>query len=434
MIYPIPPRLSRGPTPLSDRQRGLRMNLSRLSTDAALRARAQRVIPGGMWGHQNAARLPAAYPQFFSRGEGCRLWDADGREYIDFMCAWGPMVLGYGDADVEAAADVQRRRGNGLNGPTERLVELAELVVETVPHADWAMFQKNGADATTVCVMIARAATGRRKVLVARGAYHGAVPWCNPYPIGATAEDRMHVVPYDYNDAQSLADAAESVKGDIAGVIVSAFKHDFGKDHELPTPAFANAARALCDATGAALILDDVRAGFRLHMGGSWELVGVRPDLAAWSKAIANGYALAAVTGNDRFREGASKVFVTGSFWTEAVPMAAAIATINKLKAGDCIGRMRRMGERLREGLARQAAAHGVSIRQSGPPQMPVVFFDADAERKKGWLFCTEALKRGVYLHAAHTMFLSAAHSEADIDRALAATDEAMREVARQFG
>ena len=434
MIYPIPPRLSRGPTRLSDRQRGPRMNLSRLSTDAALRARAQRVIPGGMWGHQNAARLPAAYPQFFSRGEGCRLWDADGREYIDFMCAWGPMVLGYGDADVEAAADAQRRRGNGLNGPTERLVELAELVVETVPHADWAMFQKNGADATTVCVMIARAATGRRKVLVARGAYHGAVPWCNPYPIGATAEDRMHVVPYDYNDVQSLAAAAESVKGDIAAVIVSAFKHDFGKDHELPTAAFANAVRALCDATGAALIVDDVRAGFRLHMGGSWELVGVRPDLAAWSKAIANGYALAAVTGNERFREGASKVFVTGSFWTEAVPMAAAIATINKLKAGDGIGRMRRMGERLREGLARQASTHGVGIRQSGPPQMPVVLFDDDAERKKGWLFCTEALKRGVYLHAAHTMFLSAAHGESDIEKALAATDEAMREVARQFG
>ena len=410
------------------------MNLSRLSTDAGLRARAQRVIPGGMWGHQNAARLPAAYPQYFSRGEGCRLWDADGREYIDFMCAWGPMVLGYGDADVEAAVDAQRRRGNGLNGPTERLVELAELLVDIVPHADWAMFQKNGTDATTTCVVIARAATGRRKILVARGAYHGAVPWCNPYPLGATAEDRLHAVPYDYNDVQSLSAAAESARSDIAGVIVSAFKHDVGKDHELPTPEFANAARALCDDTGAALIVDDVRAGFRLHMGGSWELVGVRPDLAAWSKAIANGYALAAVTGNERFRDGASKIFVTGSFWTEAVPMAAAIATIGKLRARDGIGRMRLMGQRLCDGIARQAAVHGVAIRQSGPPQMPVVLFEDDAERKKGWLFCTEALKRGVYLHAVHTMFLSAAHNEADIDRALAATDEAMREVARQFG
>jgi glutamate-1-semialdehyde 2,1-aminomutase len=410
------------------------MNLSRHSVDADLRARARRVIPGGMWGHQSTARLPAEYPQYFSRGRGCRLWDADGREYIDFMCAWGPMVLGYGDPDVEAAADAQRRRGNGLNGPTERLVELAELMVEIVPHADWAMFQKNGADATTTCVVIARAATERRKVLVARGAYHGAVPWCTPYPIGATAEDRVHVVPYDYNDVASLTAAVESVRGDLAGIIVSAFKHDYGKDHEMPTPAFAQAARALCDANGAALIVDDVRAGFRLHIGGSWELVGVRPDLAAWSKAIANGRAFAAVTGNDRFRDGAAKIFVTGSFWTEAVPMAAAIATIGKLRASDGIGQMRRMGERLRGGLARQADAHGVRIRQSGPPQMPVVFFEDDVERKKGWLFCTEALKRGVYLHAAHTMFLSAAHGESDIDQALAATDAAMAEVARQFG
>ena len=414
--------------------RGEPLNLLRNSADADLRERARRVIPGGMWGHQNAARIPADYPQFFSRGEGCRLWDADGREYIDFMCAWGPMVLGYGDADVEAAAAAQRQLGNGLNGPTERLVELAELVVEVVPHAEWAMFQKNGTDATTTCVMIARAATERRKVLVARGAYHGAVPWCNPYPIGATAEDRLHVVPYDYNDVQSLTAAVDSVGADLAGIIVSAFKHDFGKDHELPTPEFAKTARALCDATGAALIVDDVRAGFRLHLGGSWELVGIRPDLAAWSKAIANGYALAAVTGNDKFREAAAKLFVTGSFWTEAVPMAAAIATIRKLRAGDGIGQMRRMGERLRDGLARQAVAHGVRIRQSGPPQMPVVFFEDDPERKKGWLFCTEALKRGVYLHAAHTMFLSAAHGEADIDEALAGTDAAMAEVARQFG
>jgi len=412
----------------------IRAERSAASADTALRARAQRVIPGGLWGHQNAARLPEAYPQYFTRGEGCRIWDVDGRDYIDFICAWGPMVLGYGDPDVEAAAAAQRRLGNGLNGPTERLVELSELMVETVPHADWAMFQKNGTDATTACVMIARAQTGRRKVLVAQGAYHGAVPWCNPFPAGSTAEDRVHVVPYDYNDVSSLRSAVESVRDDLAGIIVSAFKHDIGKDHELPTPAFAQAARALCDATGAALIVDDVRAGFRLHIGGSWELVGVRPDLAAWSKAIANGYALAAVTGNDKFRSGASNVFVTGSFWTEAVPMAAAIATIRKLRDTDGVGHMRRMGERFRQGIARQAAAHGVRLRQSGPPQMPVILFDDDAERKKGWLFCTEALKRGVYLHAVHTMFLSVAHTEADIDQALAATDAALREVARRFG
>lgn len=386
-----------------------------------------------MWGHMNAARLPAAYPQYFSRAQGCRLWDIEGREYIDFMCAYGPMVLGYNDADVNRAADAQRTEGDIFNGPSARLVELAEMLVGTVAHADWAMFQKNGTDATTACAMIAREATGKRKILVANGAYHGAVPWCNPYPNGATAEDRVHLIRYDYNDTASLERAAAEAGDDLAGVFVSAFKHDLGKTHEAPTREFATAARALCDRTGAALIVDDVRAGFRLHMGGSWELVGVKPDLSAWSKAIANGYALGAVTGNDRFKAAASRIFITGSFWYGAVSMAASIATITKMKAVGAVDIMQRMGQRLRDGVDAQAKSYGVKLQQSGPVQMPVILFDDDAERKKGWLFCTEALKRGVYLHATHTMFLSAAHTAADIDRTLEATGAAMAEVARQF-
>ncbi len=403
-------------------------------TDAKLRERARRVIPGGMWGHMNAARLPASYPQYVSRASGCHLWDVEGREYIDYMCAWGPMVLGYNDPDVNAAADAQRARGDAMNGPSERLVELAETVVGLVPHADWAMFQKNGTDATTICAMIAREGTGRRKILVANGAYHGAVPWCNPYQNGATAEDRVHLIRYDFNDADSLERAAAEAGDDLAGVFVSAFKHDLGKPHELPVPAFAAAARRLCDRSGAALIVDDVRASFRLNLGGSWEQVGVRPDLSAWSKSIANGYALAAVTGNDKFRDAAGRIFVTGSFWCGAVSMAASLATIAKMQAIGGIDIMQRMGARLRAGIDAQAKAHGIKLQQSGPVQMPVVLFDDDAERKKGWLFCCEALKRGVYMHAVHTMFLSAAHTEADIDRTLEATDAAMAEVARQFG
>ena len=402
------------------------------SADVALRERAQKVIPGGMWGHMNATRLPAAYPQYFSRAQGCHLWDIEGREYIDFMCAYGPMILGYNDADVNRAADAQRAEGDIFNGPSARLVELAEVMVGTVTHADWAMFQKNGTDATTACAMIAREETGKRKILVANGAYHGAVPWCNPYPNGATAEDRVHLIRYDYNDVASLERAAAEAGDDLAGIFVSAFKHDLGKTHTAPTREFAAAARALCDRTGAALIVDDVRAGFRLHMGGSWELVGVKPDLSAWSKAIANGYALGAVTGNDRFRAAASRIFVTGSFWYGAVSMAASIAAIAKMKAVGAIEIMQQMGQRLRDGVEAQAKAHGIKLEQSGPVQMPVILFDDDAERKKGWLFCTEALKRGVYLHATHTMFLSAAHTTADIDRTLDATDLALAEVARQ--
>ena len=406
----------------------------RPSADAALRQRAARVVPGAMWGHMNAARLPAAYPQYFRRAKGSRLWDVEGREYIDYMCSWGPMLLGYNDPDVNAAADEQRALGDIFNGPTERMVELAEEIVGTVAHADWAMFQKNGTDATTICAMAAREATGKRKLLVATGAYHGAVPWCNPYPNGATAEDRVHLIRYDYNDIASLERAAAEAGDDLAGIFVSAFKHDLGKTHVLPTQTFAKAARAICDRTDAALIVDDVRASLRLHMGGSWELVGVKPDLAAWSKSIANGYALAAVTGNDKFREAATRIFVTGSFWYGAMSMAAGLATWRKMKAIDGIGIMQRMGQRLRDGIDAQAKAHGVKLQQSGPVQMPVILFDNDDNREKGWFFCTEALKRGVYLHATHTMFLSAAHTDADIDRTLEATDAAMAEVARRFG
>ncbi|HEV7254358.1 MAG TPA: aminotransferase class III-fold pyridoxal phosphate-dependent enzyme [Mesorhizobium sp.] len=407
------------------------MNKQVFDSDHSLRERASRVIPGGMWGHQNVARLPAGYPQYFARAEGCRTWDADGRGYIDFMCAWGPMILGYNDPDVEAAAEEQRRQGDGLNGPTPRLVELAELLVDAIPHADWAMFSKNGTDATTACVTIARAGTGRRKVLVARGAYHGAIPWCTPSVAGVTEEDRAHLIYFDYNDVTSLEAAVEQARGDLAAILVSAFKHDVGKAHELPTSEFATRARELATAAEAALIVDDVRAGFRLDLGGSWELVGVRPDLAAYSKAIANGHALAAVTGNDRFREAATRIFTTGSFWTASVAMAASIATVRKLKAVDGIGCMRAMGQRLRDGLDRQARRYGLPLRQSGPEQMPVFLFDDDADRRLGNAFCLEALARGVYFHPTHTMFLSAAHTEADIDEALAATDEAMAALAR---
>lgn len=402
------------------------MNIEMSANDKSLRHRASKVIPGGMWGHQNvASRMPDGYPQYFTRAEGCRTWDANGREYIDFLCGWGPMILGYGDSDVDAAAAAQAWLGDTMNGPSPRLVELAELLVETVPHADWAMFSKNGTDATTACVTIARAGTGRRKILVARGAYHGAIPWCTPSLAGVTEADRAHLIYYDYNDVQSLESAVEQAKGDLAAILVSAFKHDLGKEHELPTLAFAQLARALADKEGAALVVDDVRAGFRLDPGGSWERVGVRADLSAWSKAIANGYALAAVTGNDRFRDGATKIFTTGSFWTSSVAMAAAIACIRKLREVDGIAHMEAMGQRLRDGLDKQAKKHGFILLQSGPPQMPLILFDDDAERHTGNAFCLEALKRGVYMHPTHTMFLSVAHTSDDIDAALAATDEA---------
>lgn len=400
------------------------------SQDLTLRERARRVIPGGLWGHLDAARLPEGYPQFFHRAEGCRLFDVDGRSFIDMMCSWGPIVLGHHHPSVERAAAAQAELGDTMNGPAPVLVELAELVVETVAQADWCIFGKNGTDATTGCVTIARAATGRRKILVAEGAYHGAVPWCSPSLAGVTAEDRAHLLHFRYNDIPSLEAAAEQAGGDLAGILVSAFKHDLGRRQELPTPEFAQRVRSLCDETGAALVLDDVRAGFRLSLAGSWEPLGVQPDLAAWSKAIANGYALAAITGREPYREAAARVFMTGSFWCGAVAMAAAVATLRELRRVDGPARMHVLGRRLRDGLAERARHRGLRIEQTGPVQLPSVLFADDPEWRRGMAFCAEALRHGAYLHPKHNMFLSCAHTEADIDAVVNAADAGFRYVA----
>jgi glutamate-1-semialdehyde 2,1-aminomutase len=400
-----------------------------LSRNAALVARARQVVPGAMWGHQDAAALPPGYPQYFSRAEGCHLWDVDGNRYTDFMCSWGPIILGHRHLAVEEAARRQAEKGDCLNGPGEAMVELAELFVRTIAHADWVQFKKNGNDATTSAVTIARAGTGRRKILVAAGSYHGSAPWCSPSVLGVTAEDRAHIIAFTYNDTESLARAAEQAKGDLAGIIVTAFKHDLGVDQEMPRPEFARLAREICDAEDAALIVDDVRAGFRLHPGGSWELVGVRPDLSSWSKAISNGYALAALTGNDRFRHAAASVFSTGSFWTAAVSMAAGLVTIRTLLETDAVAHMARLGTKLREGLDALSRAYGLPISQTGPVQMPTVMFADDPDRVKGFAFCAAAIAQGVYFHPTHNMFLSAAHTEQDIAHALEAAEHGFRAV-----
>jgi glutamate-1-semialdehyde 2,1-aminomutase len=378
--------------------------MSEGTADRQLRERARAVIPGGMYGHQ-AAPGPA-YPQFMRGGRGARVWDVDGNEYVDLMCSYGPVVLGHRHPAVEAAAARQAEIGDCMNAPGPVMVDLAELLVATVRHADWAILAKNGTDATTMCCTIARAQTGRSKILVAKGAYHGAAPWCTPRPAG------------DH----------------LAGILVSPFKHDAGYDQELVDPAFARGLRALCDEKGAALILDDVRAGFRLHLGSSWEPVGVDPDLSAWSKAIANGRALAAVLGNAAFRGGAKNVFVTGSFWFAAVPMAAAVATIRALKEEKAIEAMHRMGSQLRNGILDQARSWELAVNYTGPPAMPYLTFAGDRDHELAGVFAAQALRGGAYLHPRHNWFVSAAMTGDDLALVFEATDQAFAAVRKHLG
>ncbi len=400
------------------------------SRDTELLTRARAVVPNGVWGHMATRGIGPGYPQFFQRADGCRVWDVDGNEYIDFMCAWGPNILGYGHKEVNAAAFAEIAKGDIGNGPGEVMVQLAELLTDTIDHADWALFQKNGTDATTMSVTIARAHTGRRKVLVAKGSYHGAVPWCSPSIVGVTAEDRAHLIQFTYNDVASLQAAAAEAGDDLAAILITAFKHDVQADQEMPTQAFLTAARALCDQTGAALICDDVRAGFRLNVHGSWSEMGIKPDLAAYSKSIANGWPLAAIAGANSFRAGAEKIFTTGSFWYGTAAMAAGLATVTLLRDTDALPHIAKMGQMFRDGLTSAAQSHGYTIRQTGPVQMPMVLFDGDRDLRIGNAFGAAALRHGLYVHPRHNMFLCAAHQPNDIERALDAAIATFADIA----
>ena len=409
-------------------------NVSAPTADQVLRRRASAVIPNGMYGHEATSYTSAHYPQFFRSGRGALLQDVNGREYVDLMCAWGPIVLGHQDPTVEAAAQHARLGGECLNGPTEHLVELAETFVDLVADADWAMMAKNGTDATTACLTIARAHTSRPLVLVARGCYHGAAPWCTPEPNGTLPSDRAAMRYFDYNDTLDFDRAVEDAGSDLAAVLLTPFRHVEGEPQNLVDPVFAAHVRQTCDRLQALLVLDDVRCGFRLALGGSWESLGVAVDLSAWSKAIGNGYPIAAITGTDVVREAASSVFLTGSFWMNASPMAAAVATLRRLKQIDGPTLMREAGERLRDGILAQASSTGLQVRYTGPPVMPYLTFESDSDHERMMCFADAALDAGVFLHPRHNWFMSCALNEEIVDRALRGTEQGFLSVARTFG
>jgi len=206
------------------------------------------------------------------------------------------------------------------------------------------------------------------------------------------------------------------------------------RDQEPVDPEFARGVRACCDRIGAALILDDVRCGLRIDPRGSWESIGVRPDLSAWSKSLANGYPLAALLGAEPLREAAGRIWATGSFWFAGAPMAAALTSLRIFNEIEGVELMRASGRRLQEGLVAQAASHGLRVRVTGPPQLPLLLFADDPEFDKVLQWARACARCGVYLHPVHNWFLSTAHDRATIDEALARTDDAFREVRQTYG
>ena len=275
----------------------------------------------------------------------------------------------------------------------------------------------------------AKALMAQATDLYAKGAYHGSASWCTPRPAGVLPEDRAHIVYYEYNNLESLEAALKANAGDVAAVLATPFLHEAFRDQADPNREFAVAVRRLCDEYDALLIVDEVRAGFRLARDCAWAQYGVRPDLTAWGKCFANGYPISAVLGSGTARKGAENIYATGSFWYGATAMAAAIETLRHIRESDYLERTVACGQRLRDGLHQLAASHGFTLKQTGPVQMPQIFFEDDSDFRVGYAWAAEALKRGVYFHPYHNMFLCGAHTLDDMALVLVRVDDAFAAV-----
>jgi glutamate-1-semialdehyde 2,1-aminomutase len=325
-------------------------------------------------------------------------------------------------------------KGNCFNHPSALMVELAEYMVDLIPFADWAVFAKNGSDVTTWATLVAREATHRKKIVACKGEYHGAHPWCTPGHGGVIEEDRANMLYFTWNKIEELRALFDNHKGQIAGVIMTPFHHPAFGDMELPAPGFWQGVRRLCDENGAVLILDDVRCGFRLDIRGSNYYFGFEPDISCYCKAIANGYPLSAAVGRDKLKQAASNVFLTGSYWNSSAPMAAGLATIKLLRETDGIKKMNQLGEMLMNGLTERGKAAGYEMIATGPGAIPFIRFGNENNFMRMQVFAAEMSKRGHFCHPHHNWFMSAAHTEADIEETLDAAEGAFAAVKKQFG
>jgi glutamate-1-semialdehyde-2,1-aminomutase len=396
-----------------------------ISKDHDLLERARRVLPGITQTYSKAPdqQVEGVYPVFLERGSGCRVWDIDGNVYIDYPCALGPVILGYADPGVDAAVIERVRNGPAFSLGHRLEVEVAEMLVEMVPGAEMVRFLKTGSEATTAAVRLARAATGREHVAMC--GYHGWHDWA----IGHTTRNagvpvalRALTHQWTYNDIESLQAVFDAHPGEVAAVIMEPV------GVESPLPGFLESVLSLAHEHGALLVFDEVITGFRLAPGGAQEYFGVTPDLAAFGKALANGYPLAAVAGRATVMEQiASTTFISSTFGGDTVALGASLATLQRIRAGGVIEHLWRQGGRLTEGFNALASEHEVPARMIGLAPRRVIVFEtadgADANALKG-LVWQECLDRGVLLGNAN--FVSLAHDDAAVDATLEAFDAAL--------
>ena len=392
--------------------------------------RAEKVIPSGIYGHQGPAEgcyVPVeAFPLFSSRAKGSYLWDLDGNRLIDYMCAYGPNILGYHDPDVDAAAARQRAISDCTTLPSTLMIDFAELMVDTVASADWAFFAKNGNDVTTLAVMTARAYTHRKKIVFFKGYYHGISPWTQKIDYaGVIEEDVMHNIYVDWNDYEGLEAVFDRYKGEIAAVISQPYMHGNFQDNILPAKDFWQKVRKKCTDEGTVLIVDDVRAGFRLDLAGSDHYFGFKADLICFCKALANGYNVSCLCGQEFLKNTVSSMSYTGSYWLSAVPFAAAIACIEKMKRINCPALLHEKGVKLRDGLIAAGKQYGFDLHVTGAPALFYLRIANDPSLALHQEWIAECVKRGIFFTNHHNHFINASLSDEDIRETVEVATEA---------
>lgn len=398
--------------------------------------RATKVIPSGIYGHLGPAEglfIPVSkWPLFAEKAKGSYMWDVDGNKYIDYMCAYGPNVLGYCDPDVDAAAMKQMKLGNCTTTPGKVMVECAELLVDTVNTADWAFFMKNGNDATQGAVMCARAYTHRKKVIMFKGYYHGVSPWCmkKDYP-GVLEEDVANNIIIPWNDIPALEKVIAENKDEIACLIAQPYDHGNFSDNSFPAEGFWPKVREICTANDIVLIVDDVRAGFRLDLAGSDHYFGFEADLICFCKALANGYNMSCVCGKEFLKSSMSGLSYTGSYWLSAVPFAACIACVNKMKKLDTPKLFLEKGTKLTEGLKAAGKEHGFDLVTSGAPALFYLRIANDDSLVLHQEWIAEMVSRGIFLASHHNHFINASLTDEDIKHTIEVAEECFGIVAK---
>ena len=399
----------------------------------ALLARAEKTIPIGS---QTFSKSRVQYPEgqapmFLTYGQGGRVWDVDGNEYVDLVSGLLPVVLGYRDADVDQAIRRQLDNGISFSLATTLEADLSERLVEIIPSAEMVRFGKNGSDATSAAVRLARAYTGRDRIAVC--GYHGWRDWyiaTTTRNKGVPAAVREFSHSFPYNDLEALDRLLDSHSGEFAAVTMEPM------NTTEPEPGYMEGVRDIAHRHGALLVYDEIITGFRYALGGAQELFGVAPDLACFGKALGNGMPIAAVVGRADVMREMEEIFFSATFGGETLSLAAAIAVIDKMRREPVIDTLWRTGERLAEGARASAQAHGLGdvVTFAGKPCWTFVQFNdhpaATSEAMKT-LFIREMIRGGVLMLHSHNVCF--AHGEEDIAHVLATYDRVFATMAEML-